>query len=392
MPQFRFNNNIFMIISLTFTSLLGFPIISPALPAARDALSISTENIGWIMAAYSLPGLLFMPLSGLLSDRYGKRRILFPSLFLFGLAGGACSLAPDQETLFFLRFIQGIGASALSTLNVAMVGDFFKGPDRMRVMGFVGATQNIGSGLLPLLGGVLAAVAWFYPFGVAMLAIPLGLYMNFALEEVKRENPPEKTGTRAFLGHALSQLNNRIVIELVFMTGGFIFIGFGAFVTYIPLFLKDTFDSPAVLIGLIIASRSTMGVLTASQLSWLTRHFSYRTLIFSSFFATSVGMAWVPFADNVWMIIFTAMCYGGAFGILRPSLQVILLEHAPEDLRTTFVSALNFGLRVAQTTSPVFAGLYLIIGTYNGLYITAAVLAGLMAIYSLTAVSLRPMV
>ncbi|MDP6260051.1 MAG: MFS transporter, partial [Rhodospirillales bacterium] len=229
MPQFRFNNNIFMIISLTFTSLLGFPIISPALPAARDALSISTENIGWIMAAYSLPGLLFMPLSGLLSDRYGKRRILFPSLFLFGLAGGACSLAPDQETLFFLRFIQGIGASALSTLNVAMVGDLFKGPDRMRVMGFVGATQNIGSGLLPLLGGVLAAVAWFYPFGVAMLAIPLGLYMNFALEEVKRENPPEKTGTRAFLGHALSQLNNRIVIELVFMTGGFIFIGFGAF-------------------------------------------------------------------------------------------------------------------------------------------------------------------
>ncbi|MBT3916422.1 MAG: MFS transporter, partial [Rhodospirillaceae bacterium] len=77
MPQFRFNNTIFMIVALTFTSLLGFPIISPALPAARDALNISTENIGWIMAAYSLPGLLFMPLSGLLADRYGKLRVLF---------------------------------------------------------------------------------------------------------------------------------------------------------------------------------------------------------------------------------------------------------------------------------------------------------------------------
>ncbi|MBT3916141.1 MAG: MFS transporter, partial [Rhodospirillaceae bacterium] len=234
------------------------------------------------------------------------------------------------------------------------------------------------------------AVAWFYPFGVAMLAIPLGLYMMFAMEGVKREYEPEKTGARAFLGHAWSQLNNRIVLELVFMTGGFIFIGFGAFITYIPLFLKDTFDSPAILIGLIIASRSTMGVLTASQLARLTRHFSYRTLIFCSFFAMSIGMAAVPFADNAWMIIFTAMCYGGAFGVLRPSLQIILLDHAPEDLRTTFVSALNFGLRVAQTTSPVFAGLYLIIGTYNGLYLTAAVLAGLMALYSLTAVSLRP--
>ena len=392
MSQFHFNKNIFMIVALTFTSLLGFPIISPALPAAREALNISTENIGWIMAAYSLPGLLFMPLGGLLADRYGKRRILFPSLFIFGLAGGACSLAAAQETLFILRVIQGIGASALSTLNVAMVGDRFKGPDRIRVMGLVGATQNIGSGILPLLGGVLAAVAWFYPFGVAILAIPLGLYMIFALEGVKRENQPEKTGAKAFLGHAWSQLNNRIVLELVFMTGGFIFIGFGAFITYITLFLKDTFDSPAVFIGLIIASRSTMGVLTASQLTRLTQHFSYRTLIFCAFLSMSIGMAAVPFADNAWMIIFTAMCYGGAFGVLRPSLQIILLEHAPEDLRTTFVSALNLGLRIAQTTAPVFAGLYLIIGTYTGLYVTAAVLAGLMALYSLTAVSLRPTV
>ena len=108
-----YNKNLFMIVSLTFTSLLGFPIISPALPAVRDALGISTENIGWIMAAYSLPGIFFMPLSGLLADRYGKRRILFPSVFLFALAGGACAFAPNFETLIFLRFLQGIGASAL---------------------------------------------------------------------------------------------------------------------------------------------------------------------------------------------------------------------------------------------------------------------------------------
>jgi sugar phosphate permease len=90
------------------------------------------------------------------------------------------------------------------------------------------------------------------------------------------------------------------------------------------------------------------------------------------------------------MIIFTAMCYGGAFGILRPSLQVILLDHAPDDLRTTFVSALNFGLRAAQTIAPVMAGLFLIHGTYGGLYITAAIFAGLMALFALTAVSLTP--
>ena len=389
MAQFRFNKNIFMIISLTFTSLLGFPIISPALPAAREALDISIQNIGWVMAAYSLPGLLFMPLAGLISDRYGKRRVLFPSLLLFALAGGACSLATNQETLFALRFVQGIGASALSTINVAMVGDLFRGTDRVKVMGHIGATQNIGSGILPMLGGALAGFAWFYPFMVSLMAIPVGIYMIFAMEVVKHETTAENPGTRGFLGHAFSQLNNRIVIELVFMTAGFIFIGFGAFITYMPLFLNDSFSSPALLIGVILASRSTMGVLTASQLFRLTRHFSYRSLIFASFMAMALGMAAVPFATNQWMIIFTAMCYGGAFGVLRPSLQVILLEHAPDDLRTTFVSALNFGLRMAQTISPVMAGLFLIVGTYGGLYMTAAILSCLMALFSFFALSLR---
>jgi len=390
MPRISYNKNIFIVVSLTFASLLGFPIISPALPAARDALNISTENIGWVMAAYSLPGLLFMPLSGLVADRYGKRKVLIPSIFLFAFAGGACALAPNQEILFFLRFIQGIGASALSTLNVAMMGDFFKGHDRVRVMGFIGATQNIGSGLLPLVGGVLAAVAWYYPFASSMIALPLGIYIIFAIEEFKPESECEKTGTRAFLGHAWSKLNNRIVLELVFMTAGFIFIGFGAFVTYMPLFLKDTFGSAELLIGFIIASRAITGVAMSAQLARLTLHFSYRTLIFSAFLVMAVGMAMVPFAQSQWALIFTAMCYGGAFGILRPSLQLLLLEKAPEDLRSTFISALNFGLRLAQTISPVGAGLFLIIGSYNGLYLTAAALAGLMALYSLTAISLRP--
>jgi MFS transporter, ACDE family, multidrug resistance protein len=389
MQRPSFNKNTFMIISLTFASLLGFPVVAPALPAVREALNISNENIGWVMAAYSAPGIVFIPLIGLIADRIGKRKVLLPSLFLFALSGGACMYAPNQETLFFFRFLQGIGASALSTINVSMAADYFKGQDRVQIMGYIGATQNIGSGLLPMLGGALAAIMWFYPFATSLLAIPLGLYLIFAMEEVRAESGAENSGTRAFLGHAWSKLNDRIVIELVFLTGGFIFIGFGAFITYMPLFLKDTFDSPSILIGVIIAARATMGVLMASQLARLTRHFSYRTLIFWAFMVMAIGMAIVPFAQNQWTLMITAMCYGGSFGILRPSLQFLLLDHAPEDLRSTFASAINFGLRISQTISPVVAGLFLIIGSYTELYIGAAFLALFMALYALTAVSLR---
>jgi MFS family permease len=381
--------NTFIIISITFTALLGFPVISPALPAIRDGLNISTENIGWVMAAYSAPGIIFIPLVGLFADSLGKRKILLPSLFLFAFSGGACVFANDQTTLFFLRFLQGISACALSTINVSMAADYFSGQDRIRIMGYIGATQNIGSGILPLIGGALAGIMWFYPFATSLLALPLGFYLIFAMEEFKPKNNMAKFGPRIFLDHAWSNLNDRIVIELVFMTGGFIFIGFGAFVTYMPLFLNDTFNSPEILIGLIIGTRATMGVVMASQLDRITRHFSYRTLIFCAFLIMAVGMGIVPFATNQWMLVVTAMCYGGSYGILRPTLQYLMLEYAPEDLRSTFASSINFGLRISQTASPIFAGLFLITGTYNSLYFVASVLAILMALFSLKATSLR---
>tara|TARA_B100000959_G_C14919395_1_gene598802 strand:+ start:347 stop:1519 length:1173 start_codon:yes stop_codon:yes gene_type:complete len=387
MARAPFNHGLFSVISLTFVSLLGFPVISPALPSVQAALGISTQNVGWIMAAYSLPGLIFMPIVGLFADRFGKRRVIVPSLVLFSLAGSACALAPDQETLFVLRFIQGIGACALSALNVALVGDFFTGHNRVRVMGFVGATQNVGSGLLPLLGGTLAAIAWFYPFLVSLLGIPLGLYLLFATEN----SPPlKKKETRAFLGHAWNNLMDRRVLALIFMTVGFIFVGFGAFVTYLPVFMKDQFAAAEVLIGFILSSRAASGALLATQLGRIVQLLSYRFLISVSFLVLAIGMVAVTFISSPWALIFTAVCYGGSFGIVRPSLQVLLLDGAPEDLRGTFSSANSFGLRLAQTISPVAAGAFLAIGTFDQLYILAAILSVLMAIFAMTSIALRP--
>ena len=385
----NYKTKTFMIISLTFASLLGFPVIAPALPAVRDALNISTENIGWVMAAYSAPGIIFIPLVGLFADRIGKRKVLLPSLFLFAFSGGACIYAPDQETLFFLRFIQGIGACALSTINVAMAADYFKGHERIKIMGYIGATQNIGSGLLPMVGGGLAALMWFYPFATSLLALPVGVYLIFKMEAVQPKDKITKSNTSIFLKYAWAKLNDRIVIELVFMTGGFIFIGFGVFVTYLPLFLHDTFNSPVMVIGIILGSRATMGALVASQLTTLASYFSHRMLICFSFLFLALGLAIIPFVQNQWMLIFTAICYGGSFGILRPTLQYLMLDHAPEDLRSTFASAVSCGLRVSQTISPIFVGLLMAFYSYDQLYVLAATLAVLMAIYALTAVSLR---
>mgnify|MGYP000902013906 FL=1 len=381
--------NTLVIIFLTFASLLGFPIIAPALPSVRDAFNISTSDIGLVMAAYSAPGIIFIPVMGILADRYGKKKVLLPSMLLFAVGGTACAVANNTETLLLFRFLQGIGACALATINVSWAADLFEDDERIKIMGYIGATQNIGSGILPIIGGVLASIAWFYPFLISLMVLPLGMYLLIFMEKESQEKIAKSANTKNFITYAWQRLNDKIVIEIVFMTGAFIFIGFGALITYLPIFLKDTFDTPETIIGIIVGSRAVMGVITATRLSIITKYFSYRIIIFVSFLTLAVGMLIIPYSNNQWVIISTTMCYGGAFGLLRPSLQYLLLEHAPTNLRSTFASASNFGLRLSQTLSPIFAGLYLTFGSFEGLYVLAAILAIFMAIFSLTATSLK---
>jgi MFS transporter, ACDE family, multidrug resistance protein len=59
------------------------------------------------------------PLLGVLSDRYGRKKILVPALLLFGLAGGACAFARNFDVLLVFRFFQGMGAAALGTLKTS---------------------------------------------------------------------------------------------------------------------------------------------------------------------------------------------------------------------------------------------------------------------------------
>lgn len=387
MPSFFGNHRLNIVLSTTFMGLLGFPVISPALPAVRTAFNLSTQDVGLVMAIYALPAMICVPLFGFWADRYGKKLVLVPALIFFSIAGGACALASSPEMLYLLRFIQGIGASALSSINVALVGDLFARSERARVMGHVGATQNVGSGLLPVLGGGLAAIGWFYPFFVPLLGLPVGLYLIIHLHD--RPSPQRRTG-RDFLGHAAHHLLDRRLLELVFLTGGFIFVGFGAFVTYLPIFIKDTFATGEFLIGFLMAARALTGTVVASQFGRLTRRFSYRSLVFTAFLALAAGMALVPLVPYDWVIFVSAMFYGGAFGILRTSVQVLVLNNAPEDLRATFAAANSFALRLAQTLAPLAAGFFLTYAGFTWFYFSAALIALAMAVLSLGAKSLRP--
>lgn len=107
------DHNLHVIFGVTLMAVLGTSSITPAFPEIRDALGISSGQVGFLITVFTLPGILLTPVAGVLSGRYGRRRVLVPSLFLFGVAGVAGALATDFGLLLVLRTLQGVGAEAL---------------------------------------------------------------------------------------------------------------------------------------------------------------------------------------------------------------------------------------------------------------------------------------
>ena len=372
-----------IIISTTFISLLGMPVIGPVLPVLQDVFTINNRDIGWmIMSSYTLPALFFIPFTGYLADRFGKKNILIPSLFLFAVSGSLISLAQNADTVIVLRFIQGLGGSALLTLSPALVPDLFQGQERVKAMGYTGVTQGIGAGLLPMLGGLLASVTWYLPFLTAVIGLPIGLYLIIYLKNVRPGVLP-KTGT--YIRDAYENLVNKDVLQLCFFTFGYVFIGFGAFISYIPSYMNTTFNTGTILIGIIIATRTISGSICSAVLNKITTRFSSRTLLVFSFVLLMLGMSAVPLTGRIEAVVFLALAYGAGFGIVRPLIQVLLFEISPENLRSTFSSANGTALRIAQTFSPLIAGLVVAGLGFQMLYYLAAGLSFLMVICCLLA-------
>ena len=122
-----------------------------------------------------LPGVILTTFAGILADRYGRLRVLMPGLILFAVAGAACVFATSLPALIALRVLQGIGGSAIGSINVTLIGDLFGDRQRTTAMGYNASVLSIGTAAYPAIGGALAMVAWSALFALALLAIPVAV-------------------------------------------------------------------------------------------------------------------------------------------------------------------------------------------------------------------------
>jgi MFS family permease len=359
-------------------AMLGVASVTPAFPKISTELGVSPLAVGLLISVFTVPGVVLAPVLGVAADRFGRKIILVPSLLVFGVAGAACGLARDFEVLVALRLLQGIGGAALGSLNVTLIGDLYDGSRRTTAFGYNAGVLSIGTAVYPAIGGALALIAWYVPFFMPILAVPVAL---FVLSVLQYPEPKSQTELRLYLRSALKLVGSRALL-LMFTTGVVIFILiYGAYLTFLPFVLERGFGATPLGIGMVFATASLATAVAAFLLGNIAKRISQRRLILTGFVLYVVTMGTIPLASELWLIVVLAMGFGFANGITIPTVLTIVAGTTSGEHRAIIMSVNGMVLRLGQTLGPLVAGAaYAALGLGAAFWVCAGLAAGMLVL------------
>ncbi|MBN2615730.1 MAG: MFS transporter [Bacteroidales bacterium] len=374
-PSLFQDKNLHIIFGITLIAVLGVASITPAFPKVARSLHLSEAEVAYLISVFTLPGIFLAPVGGILADRYGRKTILIPSLFLFGLAGFACFFTRNLHWLLVFRFLQGVGGSTLGTLNVTLIGDFFKGKQRAEAMGYNASVLSVGTGFYPFIGGMLAILGWNFPFLLPLLAIPVGLW---AMAKLKPVELHQSTGIGEYIRATYKSIIKKEVLGLLSLSVLTFIILYGAFLSFLPFMFDKKLGLNSFQIGLMLSLSSFSTAFTSAQLGKLVRRFSEVDLLKVAYVLYFISILSVPFIDSVWIFLIPVIIFGVAQGLNIPGLQTLLIHLAPEKQRAVFMSANGMVLRLGQTLGPIVIGWGVVGFGINGAFYLAASITILM--------------
>ena len=168
-----------LITATVLASMVGFldaNVVNVAVPAIGRDLGASVSALQWTLTSYLLTVAALLLLSGALSDRFGRRRLLEIGLVVMFGASILCAVAPNVGSLIAARVIQGVGAALVVPTSLALLNGALRAPDRARGIGLWAGLATIGTTVGPYAGGWLVDHAsWRWVFLLNLPLIVAGL-------------------------------------------------------------------------------------------------------------------------------------------------------------------------------------------------------------------------
>ncbi|MGM0573397.1 MAG: MFS transporter [Bacteroidota bacterium] len=373
-PNFR------IILGIVGMAVIGGSLVAPILPSMIEPLGTSKEMVGLVMSVYTLCALLSTPVHGVLADRFGRKRIMIPAIVLYGISGFSISLTGQFYGVLILRGLQGIGAAGMMGLGVTLIGDIFADKARAVAMGYRSSAQSLINSAIPFISGSVATIAWFYPFYIYILAIPLSLLVVIKLQVAPTTN---QSSFKDYFKTIFQVIRDQKTLW-VYSSNFFIFIFLYCLIVYGPILIVEKLELSTMYTGLMLSVGSAVAAITSSQSGKLYYRFQDYQIIVSGFVLCGISLFLISMALSFSYLVTCIVIWGVGFGLVFPALNTIVTQLVSSHLRAGVVSGFTAMTYIGQTLSPPLFSMILSFSDLQHVFLVAGILTLLPILITLT--------
>jgi len=360
-----------------FTEVLGFSMALPIIPFLGLSLGLNAFQVGLIMSVFSFSQLFASPVTGKISDRFGRKPILLISqtstLIGFLLLG----IANSVWLLVAARLIDGLIGSNM-TVSQAYISDVTSPQDRTKIYGYSSAVFGAGLIFGPLIGGTLSTINYsipmFFAAGISLISIILVILFLPESLSLKKENSKIKFNDIIPFDDAkrfFKDSNVRNVLLLFFIYS----FGFMLFISSFALFAKEQVQVTAQELGFLMAWIGILRVIFQSLLiNPLQKKFGENSALSIGIISMILTMVILAFTTNYIFAYIPLIFLAFGTGVCRPILTSKLTKSVNKEETGSVLGVNNALSSIGQIIAPILGGAMI-------LYLPSFFLPALSAIF-----------
>ena len=378
---------------IVFIDLLGFGIIIPLLPRYVPDFTHNPLKVTLLFSVYSICQFVGAPVLGLVSDRFGRRPVLFVSQLgsavgyvLLGVATTFQWANPGTRLalVYLSRILDGFTGGNISTAQ-AYVSDVTTPQNRAKGMGVLGAAFGIGFTAGPFLGGVLGHYNVSWPAYVAAVFSGGAAVLSWLFLKDTRTHKPTEAEVWLHPSKFVPIFRRPVLVQLLAISF-FIMAAFVMMESTVTMFLDERFGYKEKQVGLFFGFVGLIIVIVQGGLiGRLTKRIGEWPLAVGGCLLVAAGMiafTTTAFRPLVWVLLVAGAVNATGRSLQQPTISSLISKFSdPRDQGVVF--GLFHGLgSLARVVGPVIAGFAYPLLRHSGQFVTAGAIAVAMALWT----------
>ena len=351
---------------------------SPVLPLFASHLGADPLGVGMVASVSAFVGIIASIPAGVLSDRWGRKRMLMVAGVVFSTAPFLYMYVTTIWQLALVRFYHGLATAIFLPVGMALVSDLFH-LERGEKIGWFSTSTLVGRFAAPLAGGsVIGLLAYNPPASYRAVYLVCGLAGLAALLLIFRIKLPvteRKTGKEwNEVWRALrSVLSHRAIILTASVEAAILF-SYGTFETFLPLYaIKGGLS--AYHVGIILSSQVITLALTKPLMGRFSDKHGRRPQIISGAITGAICIAAFSLTKSFSGLLALSILFGFSLAVVTSATSAFIADLSTHESRGSAMGILGSIMDIGHTTGPLASGFIAVHLGFAGSFIGASLVA-----------------